>query len=409
MRNLRKYPQRWRLEELRDVAEIVMGQSPPGINVFDWSGDIYPEYGLPFIQGNAEFGSIHPEPDKWCIKPLKVAESGDMLISVRAPVGETNHANKRMAIGRGLAAIRFISANTRFGWHLVNHAKDELRRVAQGSTFHAVGRTELFGLPVALPPFGEQRAIADVLDSIDEAIERTEAVVDSTEQLRSTLQHHLLTQGITGLHTSWKHVPRLGTIPKHWRVARVIDVFDILDSRRVPLNADERAKMPGSFPYYGANGVVDYIGDWIFDERDNLILLAEDGGHFGEFMTRRIAYRVCGKCWVNNHAHILKPKEPTASSFLFHSLVNKDVRPFINGTTRSKLTQRDLGEMLIGLPQTNVEIEAIGRVLDAADASLVKLASEESYLRQTKLSLSNELLSGSLRIPMGGVMAHADA
>ena len=78
---------------------------------------------------------------------------------------------------------------------------------------------------------------------------------------------------------------------------------EILDSQRVPITSTNRVK--GNYPYYGANGIQDYVADYIFD--DELVLLAEDGGNFGS-KERPIAYRVSGKCWVNNHAHVLKPK-----------------------------------------------------------------------------------------------------
>lgn len=87
-------------------------------------------------------------------------------------------------------------------------------------------------------------------------------------------------------------------------MARLEDVCEILDSRRIPITASNR--ISGPYPYYGANGVQDYVADYIFD--DELVLLAEDGGNFGS-KDRPIAYRVSGKCWVNNHAHVLKPKE----------------------------------------------------------------------------------------------------
>ena len=81
------------------------------------------------------------------------------------------------------------------------------------------------------------------------------------------------------------------------------EVCEILDSRRVPITAKNRKT--GIYPYYGANGLQDYVAEYIFD--DELVLLAEDGGNFGS-KERPIAYRVSGKCWVNNHAHVLKAK-----------------------------------------------------------------------------------------------------
>ena len=85
-----------------------------------------------------------------------------------------------------------------------------------------------------------------------------------------------------------------------WKTVRLGDVCEILDSKRVPITAHERKN--GSYPYYGANGIQDYVADYIFD--DELVLLAEDGGNFGS-KEKPIAYRVSGKCWVNNHAHVL--------------------------------------------------------------------------------------------------------
>ena len=82
-------------------------------------------------------------------------------------------------------------------------------------------------LPILLPPLSEQRAIAAVLDAIDEAIERTEAVISATERLRDALLHELLTRGVPGWHTEWRTVPGLGTIPADWQVVRLGDVAEV--------------------------------------------------------------------------------------------------------------------------------------------------------------------------------------
>lgn len=120
------------------------------------------------------------------------------------------------------------------------------------------------------------------------------------------------------------------------------DVCYILDNKRVPITECDRKK--GPYPYYGANGVQDYVDDYIFD--DELVLLAEDGGNFGS-KEKPIAYRVSGKCWVNNHAHVLKPKENINVNYLCYSLMFYDVSGFVNGATRQKLTQSNMRQMLI--------------------------------------------------------------
>ena len=122
----------------------------------------------------------------------------------------------------------------------------------------------------------------------------------------------------------------------------VEDCCEILDSMRVPITSSDREK--GKYPYYGANGIQDYIADYIFD--DELVLLAEDGGNFGS-KERPIAYRVSGKCWVNNHAHVLKPKEGLNVDYLCYSLMFYKVDGMINGATRQKLTQSAMCKMQI--------------------------------------------------------------
>ena len=122
----------------------------------------------------------------------------------------------------------------------------------------------------------------------------------------------------------------------------------ILDSQRIPITAKNR--IAGCYPYYGANGVQDYVSDYIFD--DELVLLAEDGGNFGS-KSRPIAYRVSGKCWVNNHAHVLKPKENLNVDYLCYSLMFYDTNNLVNGATRKKLTQSTMRQMKI--PYLNIK------------------------------------------------------
>lgn len=149
---------------------------------------------------------------------------------------------------------------------------------------------------------------------------------------------------------------------------------DILDSRRIPITASDR--MSGPYPYYGANGVQDYVADYIFD--DELVLLAEDGGNFGS-KTRPIAYRVSGKCWVNNHAHVLKPMASMDVDYLCYSLMFYDTGELVNGATRQKLTQTAMRKMLI--PQRSLqeqkrivcELSKVQSIISARQQQLQKL------------------------------------
>ena len=137
----------------------------------------------------------------------------------------------------------------------------------------------------------------------------------------------------------------------------VEDCCEILDSMRVPITASKREI--GEYPYYGANGIQDYVADYIFD--DELVLLAEDGGNFGS-KERPIAYRVSGKCWVNNHAHVLKPKVGLDIDYLCYSLMFYKVDGLINGATRKKLTQAAMRKMQIPFRSIKEQIHIVNEL-----------------------------------------------
>ena len=132
-----------------------------------------------------------------------------------------------------------------------------------------------------------------------------------------------------------------------WAMTPLLKCVNLHDGRRIPLNATERAKRKGDFPYYGANGLVDHVNDFVFD--GDYVLLAEDGGNFDR-PERGVAYEVSGKFWVNNHAHILKPRGEMSPRFLRYWLNAVDWMPYVGGTTRAKLTQAGMAQVSIPLP-----------------------------------------------------------
>ncbi len=146
-------------KSLSEVSEIIMGQSPSS-NSYNTTRN-----GLPFFQGKSEFGEFYPTPVKWCTAPTKIAEAGDILISVRAPVGPTNLANEKCCIGRGLAAIRAIPQiiNRDFLWLQIRHLESFIAEKGQGSTFEAIGGDDLRQLQIYTPDLETQIQISSRL------------------------------------------------------------------------------------------------------------------------------------------------------------------------------------------------------------------------------------------------------
>ncbi len=149
----------WLEVKLNDISEIIMGQSPPS-STYNENG-----VGFPFFQGKAEFTDLHPIVSKWCSSPKKIAESQDILISVRAPVGATNIADRTCCIGRGLAAIRYSSCN-KYVFYFLKSIETELDKKGTGTTFKAISGKILKSEIIPFPPLPEQRAIVSKIEQL---------------------------------------------------------------------------------------------------------------------------------------------------------------------------------------------------------------------------------------------------
>ena len=154
------------MARLDQICKLNMGQSP------DSSSYNENKIGMPFFQGNADFGTLHPTVRIWCSAPTKVANPGDILISVRAPIGALNIANVECCIGRGLAALTVDERKCKkeYLWHAISSKVDELNSKGTGSTFKAISKNILAETEIPLPNLDMQTHIAAVLDKIDNLI-----------------------------------------------------------------------------------------------------------------------------------------------------------------------------------------------------------------------------------------------
>ncbi|MDD7994869.1 restriction endonuclease subunit S [Kosakonia radicincitans] len=149
------------------------------------------------------------------------------------------------------------------------------------------------------------------------------------------------------------------TIPDSWKIVSISQFADCLDSQRIPVKKENRMVSEGKYPYFGANGEVDRVDEYIFD--GDYVLVTEDETFYGR--VKPIAYRYTGKCWVNNHVHILSAPTKIANDYLSYALMYYRIIPWLTGTTgRAKLTQGALNVLPIGLPPENEMIEIVRRV-----------------------------------------------
>ena len=167
------------MARLDQICTLNMGQSP------DSSSYNENNEGMPFFQGNADFGKIHPKVRVWCSSPTKIAHEGDVLISVRAPIGALNIADRECCIGRGLAALTVNEelCNKDYLWFAIASKVDELNSKGTGSTFKAISKNVLAETDIPLPCLAEQLKIARKLAKVDDMIALRKEQLAKLDQL----------------------------------------------------------------------------------------------------------------------------------------------------------------------------------------------------------------------------------
>lgn len=224
--------------------------------------------------------------------------------------------------------------------------------LARGSGIFHLGSTRTAKWPIAVPPLDEQRAVV-------EAIERMLSHLDAAERARASAARRLPVARAALLR---KLVARQGVAP----LLLLEEVAEILDAHRVPVNATERAKRPGEVPYYGATGQVDTIDEALFNEP--LVLLGEDGVKFDNPTVMK-AYSIEGPAWVNNHAHVLRPKPVVRQRWLEAALNAANYEGLFSGTTRLKLNQGQMKKLRVPVPSLEDQ-DSIIELMDAAQTLL---------------------------------------
>lgn len=169
-----------------------------------------------------------------------------------------------------------------------------------------------------------------------------------------------------------------------WKIKSVDDLCDILNNIRKPISSNERKK--GSYPYYGASGIIDFVDDYLFDER--LLLVGEDGAKWGAY--ENTAFLVEGKYWVNNHAHVLKPKLIN-DKLLESYLVKLDLHPYITGAAPPKLTLGKLKEIPVPVTDSLQEQQKIASCLSSLDELIAAHSQKLEALKDHKKGLMQNL------------------
>lgn len=272
----------------------------------------------------------------------------------------------------------------------------------EASGVPSLNASTISNVKISVPKKLEQTAIATALSDVDNLIQSLEKLIAKKEAIKTGTMQHLLT-GKTRLPEFATHEngsakgfkqTELGRIPEDWKVVSLGEAVEFLDGQRKPIKASDRAKINGIYPYYGASGIVDYVNDYIFDE--DLILLGEDGDNI---LSRNspLSFKVSGKIWVNNHAHVLRPNQNFNITFLTSFLESLDYALLNSGTAQPKLNKATCLKIKVAKPSKN-EQTAIATVLSDMDAEIQALQQRLDKTRDIKQGMMQQLLTGKVRL-----------
>lgn len=270
----------------------------------------------------------------------KMIPANSVIVSTRATIGRIAINRVPIATNQGFKNVVILDLARAIPEYIafaLSKLVPTMKAWATGGTFAEISKSKFCELQIPLPPLEIQKEIVAEIEGYQKVIDGARAVVDNYRP----------------------HIP----INPEWPAQELGSLAENLDSRRIPITKGDRKE--GPYPYYGASGIVDYVADYIFDE--NILLISEDGANLLARSTP-IAFSVFGKCWVNNHAHVLKFEHQCTQKFVEIYLNSISIDKYITGSAQPKLNQQALNNITIPIPNDIASQHAITAEIEAEQA-----------------------------------------
>ena len=381
-------PEEWKVMRLGEVSKITMGQSPKSKSYNE------NQKGIPLIQGNADCKNRKTSPRLYTTEITKICNIGDIIMTVRAPVGAISNSLHNACIGRGVCAIKFINNNNYLYHFLVNY-ENKWEKYSQGSTFTAVNNSDIKNLKIPLPPLKEQQKIAEILTTWDSVISKQEELIKTKEKLKKGLMQKLLSGKVRFKEFSdeWKEV-RLGEIAtlKNGYPFKSIDYIEKGKYKIITIGNVLNGKLDLNKVKYIEKLPKNIQQHHILKKKDILISMTGNVG------------RVClvneNNCLLNQRVGYLNTKKD--NNFIYSVLNTKKFEKKMiglgQGGAQPNISKKDIENFKILIPKTLQEQQKIANVLSTADKEIELLKKELEELKKQKKGLMQRLLSGEVRV-----------
>jgi type I restriction enzyme S subunit len=248
----------------------------------------------------------------------------------------------------------------------------------------------------------EQKAIANILSSLDDKIELNNKINKNLEELAQTLYKRWFVEfefpneeGEPYKTSGGEMVEsELGLIPKGWEVGVLNDIIILHDNKRVPLSKAEREKRPGIYPYYGAASLMDYVDSYLFE--GEYILLGEDGTVEDDNGYPILQY-VYGKFWVNNHAHVIEGKNGFDVNSIYVLLKSTNIKSIVTGAVQKKINQGNLKSIKVVIPAKSL-LTKYNQIIKENFELKINNEIEIQKLSRTRDTLLPKLMNGEIEV-----------
>ena len=389
-------PAHWEIGQIKHIATLISQKSTPETdaikispeNVEPKTGkvlDFYSPYdsvGVKFQAGDVLFNKLRVYLSKVIFAEYSGYSLGEMIV-VRPSLQDT------------AKYVFYLMLSPRF----IEYCDS----MSYGVKMPRTSVDDILNAQIPLASYQEQIQIVNFLDcktkQIDELIRIKARQVELLQEQRTVLINQTVTKGLDpNVEMKPSEVEWIGDIPAHWKISRVKYELESLNNLRVPLNAETRGIMKLKvYDYYGASGVIDKVENYIFDEP--LILIGEDGANLYSRSTA-LAFKATGKYWVNNHAHVLRPKYGNIDYFT-NMLESLDYTHYITGAAQPKLTSERLMNITIIVPPLPEQTQ-IAHFLNHKTAKIDELRSNEQrsveLLKEYRQTLIYEVVTGKIDV-----------
>lgn len=384
-------PKGWEWKSLEELGKFAGGGTPLKSNPDFWNGDI-----LWITPKDMKAESLADSELKITEKAVKKSSARMLPANSVLIVGRSGILKHTLPVCINLseatvnqdikAFIPSVAITPRFCQYMLKgfqgYILNEL--VKGGVTVQSLKFQEFKAHKFPVPPLAEQERIVGRLDALFSRIDQTIAQLKHTQAQTQALWASALDAAIENAATAVDHKP----------FGEIVDNFD---GKRIPIKSSERKTTKGTYPYYGATGIIDYVDDYIFSEER--LLISEDGANL---VARKypIAFRASGKYWVNNHAHVVSANsEISTNRFLEFWFSWIDLSKYITGSAQPKLSQGKLNTIpfpLIPLPEQAKIVTQLEALSERTQALAATTTRQLDQLTALKASLLDAALRGQL-------------